>query len=342
MHPLELSAGISPLEFRAEQLEQHGIYTYDLVLSHWRCQRCKASVPGAAPMGLPLISYRSVEEFHEGTLRAAMTAYRQTELPSCSACGHTATLELVEHHAFLSSIGRDLVARVRPDQEGRPSLWFWSRAHGYVPVVALSLEQRAAFTRDALLRAIAAHRDFDEPEEAFAVLSEALQTIPGDAELLRWVPWLSSLGLFSLAGPVAQAHVEAHPDDPRGHFWLGQVYLELVATGTWSTQDLSQAEDAFRRTLELSPNHTHADAELGLVNIERARGHTVAAMERLHGLLLRHPDQPEALYTKGLMLLDTDPRAALDCFERGAELRPNDPDYFRGIERARAALGEQR
>lgn len=342
MHSLALPKDVSPLEFRAQQLLQHGRYAYDLLLSHWRCLQCGSAVPGAEPMGLPLIVYRSVEDLGQQLARAGQSAYEHGELPACPDCGRLAALHSLEHHAYVADESRDLVFRWKPDSNKPLSLWFWSRDHGYVPIVALNHEQRFGFARDALLRAVAAHRDFDEFDEAEQVLEEAILSIPGEPELLRFMPWLTQRRRYELAGAIAQIHFDSHPEDPRGCFWLGQVQLELIAANALARDNLTAVAELFEEAIALSADGAYPDAELGLVNVERLLAQPDRALCRVDELLRRHPNHPEALYTKGLLLLAERPAQALECFEQGATLRPDDPDYLRGIERARLAIRQKR
>lgn len=341
MRPLPLPTGILPLDHRADQQRRFGRYAYDLVLSRWLCQGCGALVPVADPIAIPLITYRNPDSFVDHLTQAGLAAYQETNLTRCRTCGHRALLERLDQHAYLSCEDCDLVARLEPATADPASLWFWSRDNGYVRVIALSQEQSECFARDALLRSIGAHRDFDNVKEVAPLIEEALDFIPGEPQLLEFLPWLNARLKFSLAGPIAQAHIENHPDDPNGHYWLGQTYLQLVASGTAEPSLLEAAEAAFAHTLVLTADGYHADAELGLVNVSRARGDLATASARMELLLARHPDHPESLYTKGLMLLTTSPADALACFMRGAELRPDDPDYRRGLERARTLLAER-
>jgi tetratricopeptide (TPR) repeat protein len=328
-------AGTPPLEHRARELSQYGARTYDMLASSWSCPACAAAVAGPPAMILPRVHYRLPGDLQHWVAETGSGALEETELPSCDRCGREAELVALDYFAHHAALAADVVVRWSPSGEAR--LLRWSAGDGFAPLTELSDDEARLFARDAILRGAAAARDRGALEEADQTLLEAAQVFPGDPAWLTFLPWLDGRAKFSVAGAIAGAHAGARPDDPEGHFWLGQITVSLVAQKVWGSEKLADAEAHFGRALERDP--AHAFARLGLANAARIRGDVAAAREHLRTALTLTPDHPESLYTLGLLELATDPDRALALFERGATLRPGDADFPRGMGRALLALG---
>ncbi len=94
---------------------------------------------------------------------------------------------------------------------------------------------------------------------------------------------------------------------------------------------LPEAQDAYRRALEVEPNH--ADTLLYLGMLHSQRGDFKQAAELLHRAVLQRPADPMFHFSLGLASQQAgDPPAAIDGFERALSLKP---DYFE----AAVALG---
>ncbi len=329
-----IPAGADPLAHRAASLASYGRYAFDLMISEWRCPNCHQAVPGPEPMVNPAIHYRSSAELEVWLIEALAQASAEAELPRCETCRKDAQVTRMDYHVFHSGFSEDVVFRWKCT--GKTERWRWSEAMGYRPTSVFSKYEEKVFLRDALLRAASAHREADEIDAADEVLLEATRCMPGDPELLRFMPWLNGRLRYSVSGEIANAHVQSRPDDARGHFWMGQVILELVTSQTWPDKALVQATNCFQRALQLDPQEY--DAQLGLVNVARVYGDDGQARDLLEALLKQRPEHPEALYTLGLMELDRNPARALDCFSAGEAIQPKDADYPRGCARALIAL----
>jgi tetratricopeptide (TPR) repeat protein len=325
----------SPLDHRAMQLEQYGARTYDMVVSAWECTACKVTVGGPPAMILPVVNYRLPADLEEWVAEAGASAVENAEIPCCEACGEAAELGHVDYFAHHSTMQVDMVVRWSP--AGGARIFRWSPSLGWGPMPAMSEDEERLFVRDALLRGASAARDHNASEEADEILLEAAERFPGENEWLEFLPWLSGSGKFSVAGAIAAGHAEAHPEDPEGHFWLGQIAVDLVALKIWGEEKLGEAEAHFERALACQPQHPLA--RLGLANVARMRGDLAAARRHLESLLAKTPNHAEGLYTLALIELDGNPGRALALFEQGAALRPRDADYLRGMARALLALG---
>jgi tetratricopeptide (TPR) repeat protein len=329
-----LPSDTDPLAHRAESLAGYGVYAFDLMISEWRCPKCHQPVQGPDPLVNPMISYRSSAELEAWLSEALVQTLEAAELPTCENCKVEAQVQRMDYHVFHSGLGEDVVFRWKSG--GKIERWRWSRSQGHRPMPVFTSAEEDRFLRDALLRAASAYREANEVEAADEVLLEATQRIPGEPELLRFMPWLNGRLKYSVSGEIANAHVQSRPEDARGHFWMGQVILELVTSRTWPPDALAQASDCFHEALAL--NAKESDARLGLVNVARVQGDSASAKVLLEALLAQDPGHPEALYTLGLMELDGNPARALECFTAGEAISPRDADYPRGCARALLAL----
>ena len=315
----------------------HGAYAFDLFRSAWWCHRCRAHVASGPPVAIvPTVGYADIDSFVARVGHASRQALSEPDsAPACETCGDRAALDHLDYHAFCSGRRADLVARFRPS---RPiELWWWSAEAAFQPAT-IDDDVRRAFSRDALLRAAKAARDADEVELACEALQAAASVIPGEPDLLEFLPWLVGLGKTTVAGAIADAHSRSRPRDPEGWYWLAQIGIELVAAGTWGHDMLPQIEQHLKTALGIAS--THAQALVAVANIARVRGDEAKAIATLEQLLAMHPGHPEGSYTLGLLWLDRDPARALVCFEAGERVQPRDPDYPRG--RARALLAMRR
>jgi tetratricopeptide (TPR) repeat protein len=315
---------------------EQGAFAFDFFRSAWWCHRCCAHLASGPPaVVVALVAYTGVDSFTEKVDAAARHAVDDVEAaPGCETCGDRAALDHVDYHAYVSARRADLVARFRA---GRSlELLWWSADGGFRPAT-IDAETQRAFTHDALLRAAKSARESGDLEHADQALEAAANTIPGDPQLLAFMPWLCSRRKTNVAGAIADAHSRARPHDPEGWYWLAQIGVELVASGAWGKEVLAQVELHLQRALSIAP--AHAQALVAVANVARIRGDEASAVEMLERLLSLHPAHPEGSYTLGLLLLERDPARALTLFEAGERAQPRDPDYPRGRARALLAMG---
>jgi len=332
---LRAPTGIPPLMHRAAMTKEHGAYAFDFFRSAWWCHRCRAHVASGPPAAvIALVTYADVDSFVANVQSAATSAVEDSAAaPACETCGDRAAIDHLDYHSFCSGKRADLVARFRT---GRPiELLWWSSEEGYRPTTP-DPETRQAFTRDALLRAARAARETGDTARADDALQAASVAIPGDPDLLAFLPWLCNRQKTSIAGAIAEAHARVRPHDPEGWYWLAQIGVEVVAGGTFGPELLPQVEQHLQRALAIAPSH--AQALVAVANIARLKGDEATAIATLERLLAIHPGHPEASYTLGLMLLERNPGRALACFEAGERAQPRDADYPRGRARALLAL----
>ncbi|HEY1696212.1 MAG TPA: tetratricopeptide repeat protein [Polyangiaceae bacterium] len=329
-------AGVPPLVHRANMTREHGAYAFDFFRSAWWCHRCRAHVASGPPAAvIALVTYADVDSFVSSVETAARQAVADADAaPTCETCGDRAAIDHLDYHAYCSEKRADLVARFRTTQP--VDLLWWTHEGGFSPAT-VDDATRAAFARDALLRGARAARETDDVDRACEALRAASKAIPGEPELLGFMPWLCARKKTDVAGAVAEAHTRVRPHDPEGWYWLAQIGVEIVASGTFGPELLPQVEQHLQRALAIAP--THAQALVAVANVARIRGDLPTAVKTLERLLAMHPGHPEGSYTLGLMLIDRDPARALACFEAGEQAQPKDPDYPRGRARALLALG---
>jgi tetratricopeptide (TPR) repeat protein len=333
---LRVPTDVPPLVHRASMTREHGVYAFDFFRSAWWCHRCRAHVASGPPAAIiAMVTYSDVESFVANVESAARLAVDDVEAaPKCETCGDRAAIDHLDYHAFSTVRQADLVARFRTTRA--VELLWWTLEGGFSPAV-VDDATRAAFTRDALLRSARAARETGDDDKAFSALQAASTAIPGEPELLTFMPWLCSRKKTDIAGAIADAHTRSRPHDPDGWYWLAQVGVELVADGSFGPELLPQVEQHLYRALSIAPSHAHA--LVAVANVARIRKDDAAAITTLERLLAMHPGHPEGSYTLGLMLLERDPARALACFEAGEQVQPGDPDYPRGRARALLALG---
>jgi tetratricopeptide (TPR) repeat protein len=333
---LRVPAGVPPLVHRASMTHDYGAFAFDFFRSAWWCQRCGVHVTSGPPAAvIPLVAYAGIDSFVEKVQAAARHAVDDADAaPACETCGDAAKLDYADYHAYVSA---RRAVRKRATRSARPlELLWWSPQDGFL-VAMIAEGAKHDFARDALLRAAKAAREAGDVELADRVLEAAAKAIPGDPELLVFMPWLCRRQKTSVAGAIAHAHSRAREHDPEGWYWLAQIGVELVASGTWSKEVLVEVDQHLQRALTIAP--THAQALVAVANVARIRGDETAAIQTLERLLSLHPDHPEGSYTLGLLLLERDPSRALGLFEQGEKAQPRDPDYPRGRARALLAMG---
>lgn len=339
--------GKEPLAHRAEMIAKYGVRVLDLVRASWGCAQCGAPVP-AETLILPVVEYRTLQDatqyFHRfvgelATRPAQLSGVPGQELAvqiqfpvgrpmACPACGGAPTLREADAHVYSSAHQRDLVLHLTSQAapqwlvDGAPIEW----------TPALD----ASFARDALVRTLEVSREGEDVPAVASAMLQAAQRIPGDAEALKFLPFLNNHGAYDAVLAMADATAQAQPTRADGPFWRAQVLLQQAnATGNTALSD--QARPLLDRALQLEPGH--ADASVALANLARMARRDDEAAQILTRLLQHHPDHAVANYTLGLILLPQRPAEALACFERGERGAPDDADYPRSRAKALVALG---
>jgi hypothetical protein len=335
MEWISIPEGKDPLTHRGEMCARFGVYTYDLLRTEWACPRCATPVEGPEPMVIPLINYRTLADAETLLIRSIKaTLARPDAAPECPSCDQAADLKCADHHLFHSGLGVDLVLRFHPGSSPEVERHCWSLTDGLRPLGELDAKALGLIRRDALLRAAGAYKEHGQDRELAAVLAEAANAIPGEGELMRFLPRLCALGETGLVQRIAADRMRLAADHADGYFWSAEILIEAAAAQGASSPALAVAEPLLSRALELQPDYP--DAEVALANVARVRGLDGEAERILRGLLTRHPTHGVASYTLGLVRLQPDPADALSWFTVSETALPEDADPPRG--RARALL----
>ena len=330
------------LEHRAESLAKYGVRAMDVAIGTFECRDCTVEVPDPALRIIGSIAYRDLDSLIAFAVKLGGDIERFG--PMCPTCGKRAFLERFDYHAFHSGAGRDLVVRYFPKPSvmarAHQELAWWTPGSDPVTIATLSAEQKDVIVRDAFLRA--AQTDLEihgiESAQAVAAIERALESIPGDPDLLRFVSPLLAAMQPALAGAICDAHTAVHPDDTAGHFGLANVVIHLVAHGAWGLERLDRAEASLDRVLQIDPKHLEARMARG--TLMRLRGDDGPALDLYRKLLVNHADFGPLHYNIGsLLLARRDGAAALEHFVAGEALDLTDPDYPLGRARALAILG---
>ena len=277
---------------------------------------------------------RSLDAAKELLLRGLRAALDGGAAPVCDACAQPATLTHAHYHLYHSRRGCDLVLTTGADASA-PRLSAWTAGAPPAPLDALDGDDEAGLRRDAILRGAGACRDHEEWQPVVDLFLEAVETIPGDVELMRFVPRLCALQVWPLAAAIAGERTRIAPAAADGWFWSAQLLIEQAAQGGNRTT-LDGAQRLLLRALECQPDQP--DAEIALANLARLRGADEEARRLLRALIARHPGI-RTWYALGLLLLDDDPAGALEQFRAGERNAPRDADYARGQARALLRLG---
>jgi tetratricopeptide (TPR) repeat protein len=322
---------------RTQMSEKYQASLLDLVFLHFQCKSCKKPIFDSTIRTIAGVDYRSPEALVEQA-KKILKASKGTQI-SCD-CGKSATVSAGSYHAYHSGRQADLVVRFEYGLFGvsGPSFLWWTQKDGYRDAT-LDEKDVKTFQRDAAVRSIAVVRETQGIEAAFPQIEAALAAIPGDKALLDLVPRLLGVGKNSLAGQIIDAHRRLHPDDPDGHALDGELTFRLMNEQLWDKSHMPEAEASLNQALSLSPDHLPAQlTQAGLARLREDEAGARAIYERI---LRTHPECDIPYYNLGVMLLDEEPARALEHFQGGERVAPEDADYPIGCARALVKLGRK-
>lgn len=321
--------------YRTGMTEEFGASSFDLVVEHWRCPDCSSELPGALSV-IPDSHYGNLPEFVEFA-QQVVASVGQGEEPLCEGCERAGEYVGSDYHGYHEGRARDLVARCHG--EAVETGW-WSEEAGFEAVSELSDEEQLYLALGVLCRRAAFLGMNGEVEELVETCEDALAQVPGHPLLLELLRPLLEHGRANTAGQIAQTHVLAHPDDPRGHAWVGEILSQCINYGAVGSEGIEDALGEVRKALELDPDMCMALMTRSA--LLRMAGDEAAARADLSRVieLDEGDDAAAAHYNLGVLDLASDPSAALEHFSAGRALDPEDPDYVLGAARAFAALGQ--
>lgn len=328
------------LGHRLGLLAEHGARTLDLGVGFWVCTKCGTAGPDNAARVVAGIRYSDVRTVTD-VARYVANSIKGTKT-QCAKCGASVRPQHLDFHAHHSGEGKDLVVRW---QFGRgllrrmtKTLHWWDPETGeFEPADELTKEQEQRFGRDALLRVAQGVIELAGYEEAVSDLRNALDKLPGDPELMVFIPGLIQAGGTGLATAILDAHIEAHPDDAEAYFHRADALIQIVVHGALPLERLPGAEEDLRKSLALKPDYEQA--EVALCNIKRTAGDIEGARAGFAKVLEKYPKSGLARFNVAILDLENDPESSLKRFAEAEALYPDDSDYSIGCARALVKLG---
>ena len=170
-----------------------------------------------------------------------------------------------------------------------------------------------------------------------AILQSGLKAISTDPQFLKWVPTLLKENLVALAEKIALSHVLANPNDSAGHAYLAEIYMHCLPPGVPMPEAVADLINFhLDESLRLSPDSVNA------LNLKatwlRTTGDFEAAQATYERIIETYPDYAPAHFNLALLYLESQPGKALEHFEQGAQIEPDDTDYVLGCAKSLIAL----
>ncbi|MEM6795777.1 MAG: tetratricopeptide repeat protein [Acidobacteriota bacterium] len=322
---------------------------YQAALFDWStvslcCTRCDARSMSSFFVILD-VDYDSMEslEAHAGNLVPRLLEH--LDGPRCARCEAETFVDRLYLLTYHAPESRDLVVAHAPESEEHPfesaTCSFWHPDSGFEPVERFSPGQAQGFELSALVRRAAVEEMAAQPDDEAVVEHgiRALDRAPGHPLLLEILEKLIDWGRTQLAGAIARAHIDLHPEDPQGHYWLGEVIFKMVNHGARDREALDEAIHHLSVAIELDPGLTSPRNSLG--NCLRLLGKNHQARLWYIDLIEEDAGCPEARFNLGIMDLEAgDAESALAHFEEGEKVELEDADFPVGRARALLALGQ--
>lgn len=224
------------------------------------CSQCQLAV--RSPL-LPLISkvrYRQIEELPE-IIPDLLLLFGEEHIPQCESCKQQTLLFCLDYHCFQEQKGQDLVIRYLPSLSSAPAqyqLFWWHPEQGYTKISSLTQQEKAAFKRDALIRALSCATAFGE-DNPLAVGQEALQALPEDPLLLGMVPSLHQRGLTQLCQQITEAYLRYQPQDPNAYILAATISLAHCLENLQHKDGIHNSLALANKAKELAPDDANID-----------------------------------------------------------------------------------
>ena len=331
-------------DHRWAMIQDFGAETMDKAIGTFMCDSCGIQVPDPTLTTIAGVPYDDLDSFVEHAEQVATGRLEEPEAPSCPRCDQPCKLALIELHAYDAHLERDIVAQAIAPQ-GLLGRWHidllqWTPDEGFSALDAEAAEADGGFALSALIRRALTETMMEDPDAdaLVAAAEDALAAHGGHTLLLGLIPHLLSFGQAGICASIADHHIDAHPNDPRGHAWMGEILSLAVNHGALELDAIHDACEHLQRALALDPELLPAAVSLGVAY--RIQGDPAAARATFEDLLDRHPEAAPAHYNLAVMDLDAeDYEAALAHFQAGAAADPDDADYPMGCIRALIPLG---
>ncbi len=323
---------------RKKMTDEFGAGTLDKGICLFHCTQCGNEIADPSVRTIADASYNDLQSISALTVRLAKSMAK-SDLPDCSNCKVRSRLKHYDYHLYHATESRDLVVRATPPK-GVFSRWttesfWWNPEKSYVAIERLDNRQQIELSLSILRRRLEIASIIEDPdiEKIAAIADQLLNTIPGHALLLESASVFVKYGKTSIAGAIADAHIERHPQDAKGYECLGHVIFSVVNNKAMPLEALEEAIEHLNKALQLDPNSVQAS--ISLANCYRLQNRIDKSKSVFQNLLSRDPNCAPAHYNLGIMALESQyPNDALRYFESGANLEPDDADFPMGQARA--------
>ena len=163
-------------------------------------------------------------------------------------------------------------------------------------------------------------RENENPEQAVQMLTFAMKLAPNDPNVAGEMGTsLVLAGRAKEATQLLEALVQAMPDEPLSHYWLGRAYLEQYQG--------APAARCFRTAYELDPTNDQLQSMIGLALLAAGRG--LEAEPWLRDFAKKHPDSASAIHNLASSLNQQQrSEDALVLYKKALEI---DPDFHNAI-----------
>jgi hypothetical protein len=183
--------------------------TMDAMHAHWQCPGCGAAVSDPNVYAAGSVPYDTVEQLRDSS-RQALAVVGHQDPPRCPGCGLPATLRAADYHAYHTERGIDLVMRWSPGAALPERLWWDGQ---FYRSAELTEADCWCITGDAYLRRAAVKLEVEGLPEALSAIVAAQEEVPGDPELLAFIPELLEHGHLALARDILDEYTSLHPED---------------------------------------------------------------------------------------------------------------------------------
>lgn len=338
-----VSANKSSIDVRGKTmaLAKAGQPLVDMLIRASACKGCRDTSTDKTLIGLEGATfYRTVWDFIAWALLSSSSVQASEEL--CAVCQSPLEMLYIDYHHFVKEAGEDLVVRSLTfgfDPNKKYSL-LWFNGENYRLVTQEDIRDEDKVDVDYFVKSINQYVISGNYFDATAAAKLALQQFPGEPALLETVEGLLSADQIGICEAIIDEHLNHRPGDPKGQFAKAELLMHKFRAATPPQMELlKQANDLISRSISTSGRKDWKEAELLLCDIARLSGEDALKTEASYKTCIdKFPDFAAARFGLGLHLLNSDPEKALEQFNEGTKLKPNDLNFPLGRAQALSRL----
>ncbi|MEZ4373775.1 MAG: DUF1266 domain-containing protein [Polyangiaceae bacterium] len=270
----------------------------------------------------------------EDTYSSQITGY--TDIPSLVGVAHRmfkAIDGLQTYHAFHSGRGEDIVLLA---EEGGYTTFWWNGSRTE-KLDRLTPEEERCLVQDSKLRAVEGKLRSSGWDAAWPMLEEALPALKGRPEVLRFAEKLRVQERYADALLLVDHYLAVWSECVNSRWLKARILMQAVHDGDWSIEHLSVASWCMRYVLRRWSDYLPARGLLAQVPLYAGEGSATA--RRLASLVEIQPNDAVLRYNYGSVLERRDSELALQQYEAGQRIDPEDIDFPLGISRVLVDLG---